>query len=307
MVARYDASMSMAWTASSHGVEWRLELERDVLLPGRLVGGKVTITVDRALDARGLQVALRGSEHWKHNVTTTDAQGHTSTHVETERNVLVHEPVAVSGELHLGAGETRSWDVQLPVPPLGPATLEADVAGLDWAVVANLDVPGGMDPVLEGAVRVVQPVALLRSGAVTLGEFALYDSADVVGEGITGSIAMAPLPVCSGAPFTAKVTLHAGIPRKLQEIRAELRVHVKATVSDGLEEDIVAWSGSIPTTELAGDREIELSGSLADAALPSVELPHGRASATLHVILATAWSPDPHLVRDVAVATTLEL
>lgn len=307
MVARYDASMSMAWTASSHGVEWRLELERAVLLPGRLVDGKVTVKAERALDARGLQVALRGTEHWKHNVTTTDGQGNTSTHVETERKDLVHEPVAVSGELHLGAGEIRSWDVQLPVPPLGPATLEADVAGLDWVAVATIDVPGGMDPTIEVPVRVAQPVALLRSGAVTLGEFALYDSADVVGDGISGTIALSPLPVCSGEPFKAAVTLRAGLARRLQEIRAELRVHVKATVSEGLEQDIVAWSDRVATTELAGDRTFELAGTLASSALPSIELPHGRATASFHLILATAWAPDPHLVRDVAIATTLEL
>ncbi len=307
MVARYDASVSMVWTASSHGVSWRLELEGDALLPGRLVGGKVTVTAERGLDARGLQVALRATEHWKHNVTTTDAQGHTSTRVATERKDLVHEPVAVSGELHLGPGEARSWDVQLPVPPLGPATLEADVAGLDWVAVASIDVPGGMDPSIEVPVRVVQPVALLRSGAVTMGEFALYDAADVVGDGVTGTIRIAPLPLCAGAPFTAKVTLHSGTPRKLQEIRAELRVHVKATVSQGLEQDIVAWSGGIAATDLSGDSEFELSGTLPTVALPSIELSHGRADATFRVILATAWAPDPHLVRDVAIASTLEL
>lgn len=47
--------------------------------------------------------------------------------------------------------------------------------------------------------------------------------------------------------------------------------------------------------------------TLPDVALPTIELPHGATAAALHVILATAWAPDPHLVRDIAIATTAEL
>ena len=301
------ASMPAVWTDTSHGIAWRLELERDVLIPGRLVGGKVSVTADGDVDGRGLTVALVAREHWKHRVTTTDGQGHTSTRVAEERVELTREPVAVASELHLGPGEARSWDFQLPVPPLGPASLEADVAGLDWVVEARIDRPGGMDPVIERPVRVVQPVALLRSGAVPLEQFALFDFADVVADGVTGTIAISPMPLCSGAPFTAKVVLHAGMDRSLQEIRAELRVRVTATVSSGLAEDVIAWDGRFATTELSGDRTIDLAGTLDARALPSIELPHGRAAATFHVILAVAWNPDVHLVRDVAIATTLDL
>ena len=48
----------------------------------------------------------------------------------------------------------------------------------------------------------------------------------------------------------------------------------------------------------------------ADAAgawLPSIDLPHGRARGVFHVILARAWAPDIHYVRDVALATTSAL
>jgi hypothetical protein len=299
--------MAATWTASSHGIAWRLELERDTLLPGRLVGGRITATADDAFEARRLLVALRAEEHWKYEVTTTDAQGHTSTRVETARNQLVNEPVAVADSVVLTAGESRSWDIELPVPPLGPATLEANVAGLDWTVAANMDVPGGLDPVIEGPVRVVQPVALLRAGVVPLEAFALYGPADVAADGVTGTITLAPVPLCAGEAFTATVALQAGESRQLQEIRAELRVHVKAAVPTGLAEDIVAWSSIIPATELAGDRTIQLQGTLDPRLLPSIELPHGRAAATFHLILAVAWARDTHLIRDVAIATTHEL
>lgn len=298
--------MPVVWNDSSHGVDWRLELERDALLPGRLVPGKLDLTSHGTLDARGLVVALRAVEHWKHEVTTTDAQGHTSTRVEEEHRDLVREPVQVEGVVHLGPGQHRSWTFELPIPPLGPATLEADVAGLDWTVEAKLDVPGGLDSSIERAVRVLQPVALLRSGAVPLGEFALYGPADVAADGITGAVLIEPVPLASGEPFTASVTLHAGGSRRLQELRAEIRVRVEATVSSGLDETITAWSETLPIMELSGDQTISLTGLLSRQALPSIELPHGRAAATFHLVLATAWAPDPHLVRDVAIATTLE-
>jgi len=299
--------MGGEWTGSSHGVEWQLELERTALIPGRLVAGRVTVTADNEVDARGLIVALRGEEHWQHRVTTRDAQGHVSTHVETERRDLVHEPVQVEDTVHLAPGESRTWTFELPVPPLGPATLEAEVAGLDWTVEAKLDVPGGFDSLIEGSVRVVQPVALLRSGAVPVGEFALFPSADAADGEVTGAVALDPVPLCAGEPFTGCVTLHVPGTRRLQQLRAEIRVAVKATVSEGLEETIVAWSGVLPGTELSGDQSITFSGRLDERALPTIELPHSRASATFHVILATAWAADPHLVRDVAIATTLEL
>ncbi|HEX9551536.1 MAG TPA: sporulation protein [Candidatus Limnocylindrales bacterium] len=299
--------MSAVWTGSSHGVDWRLELERDELLPGRLVGGRIDVTSHGAFGARVLVVALRAEEHWKHEVTTTDAQGHTSTHVETERRTLVTEPVEVAPGVHLRPGETRGWTFELPVPPLGPATLEADVAGVDWTVEAKLERPGEFDSTIEAPVRVVQPVALLRSGAVPVGQFALYESADVARDSVTGTVSLDPVPLCAGAPFGASIALHAGGSRRLQEVRAEILVNVEATVASGLDETIVAWSGSLPILELAGDRSLSLTGTLSGQALPTIELPHGRASATFHVILAQAWAADTHLVRDVAIATTLEL
>lgn len=299
--------MTAAWTHSSHGVDWRLELERDALLPGRLVPGRLEVSCSGTIDARALIVALRAEEHWKYEVTTTDSEGRTSTHVETSRQTVLTEPVQLEGDVRLGPGDRRAWTFELPVPPMGPATLEADVAGVDWTVEAKLDVPGGLDSGIVADVRVLQPVALLRAGAVPVGQFALFDAADVDADGVTGTITIDPIPLCAGAPFSAVVVLRAGGARRLQELRAEVRLAVEATVPSGLKESITAWSGIAPVTELGGDRTITFSGTISPQALPSIELPHGRTAATFHLILATALAPDPHLVRDVAIATTLEL
>ena len=299
--------MTAVFRDSSHGVDWRLELDRDELLPGQLMPGKLSVVSHGTVDARGLIVALRAIEYWQYQETTTDANGHTSSHTETKRQELVFEPVQLAGDIHLGPGEMRDWTFELPVPPLGPATLEARVAGLSWTVLARFDVPGGFDSSIERPVRVLQPTALLRAGAVHVGEYAMYGAAEIGGDGVTGSVTVDPAPVCLGQPFHGTITLHSARARKLQEIRVEIRVRVKATVPSGLEEAITAWMGVIRADSLQSDRTIEIDGQLDGPSLPTIELPHSQTEATLHVILATAFAPDPHLIRDIAIATTQEL
>ncbi len=300
--------MTRSWEAESNGVAWRLELATDRLLPGRLVGGHITLATRRPVEARGLVVTLRGEEHWKYHVTTTDSQGHTHTETRTGRADLPRVPVLAAAPVHLTAGETRELDIQIPVPGLGPATLEADVAGASWTVEAKLDIEGGRDSSIEVPVRVLQPTALLRAGVVHVGEFALFEAADAQAGGVGGSIQVDPVPLVPGQPFRGRLTLRPTSTMRLQEIRMELRVKVESTVSGGFDETIVPWSAVVaPSMELASDQVIEIAGTVPDVALPTIELPHGRASAELHVILARAWARDPHLVRDLAIATTLEI
>ena len=300
--------MSPTWQQSSHGATWHVELDTDRLVPGRLTAGTITITADDEIDARGLVAALVAVEHWQHEETTTDGQGHTSSHTVTSTNELRREPVAVSGLLRLARGEMRTFPIQMPVPPLGPASLEATVAGLAWTFEAKLDQPGRLDSQIEVPVTVVQPVALLRAGVVPVGEFALYPEADAGRDDLTAAITLDPLPLCSGAAFHGSVILRTAAARTLQEIRAEIRVRVEATVSSGKDETITPWAAIlVPALEVQGERVIQFEGSLADTPLPTIELPHGKASAAFHLILATAWARDPHLVRDVTIATTLEL
>ena len=96
---------------------------------------------------------------------------------------------------------------------------------------------------------------------------------------------------------------------KLQEIRVEIRVKATSTVPSGLEEEITAWAGQVlGEAELpAGSRTIDLAGELPARDLPTIELPHGRTDATVHLILARAWKRDPHVVRDVAICSTTEI
>ena len=300
--------MTSQWTASSGGVDWTLQLASDRLLPGRLVDGHVTLAAHRAVEARGLVVTLRGEEHWKYHVTTTDSEGHSHTETRTGHQDQPRVPVLAVAPVPLAAGETRELDVQIPVPGLGPATLEADVAGVSWTVEAKLDIEGGRDSSIEVPVRILQPTALLRAGVVHVGEFALFEAADAQAGGVAGSIRIDPVPLVPGQPFRGQLTLRPSAPMRLQEIRMELRVKVESTVSGGFDQTIVPWSAVVAQAmELASDQVIEIAGTVPDVALPTIELPHGRAAAELHVILARAWARDPHLVRDLAIATTLEI
>jgi hypothetical protein len=183
------------------------------------------------------------------------------------------------------------------------------VTGLKWELEVKLDVPGGMDSAIVVPIRVLQPTALLRAGVVRVAQFALFEAADGATDGAKGTLELDPVPLCVGAPFTGRLTIETDAPLKLQELRVEVRVKGKATVSSGLEEEVTAWTGRlVGEGELpAGSRLIEFAGEMPPFDLPTIELPHGRTDATVHVILARPWARDPHVVRDVAICSTTEI
>jgi hypothetical protein len=296
-------------TTESHGATWTLDLERDDLLPGRIAKGRLRLDVRDDFEVRGLVAALVATERWQHQETYRDANGNTSTRTVTTTNELLREPVMVLGPTALRNGESRELDLEVPVPPLGPASLDATVASLSWELIAKLDVPGGFDSSISVPVRVLQPTALLRAGVVRVGEFALYPSADSETGGARASLGLDPMPLCVGARFHGRLTLETDAPMKLQEIRLELRVRVKATVSNGLDETITLWTGSLTGEgELAaGTHPFEFDGTVPLRDLPTIELPHGRADAEFHVILARPMARDPHVVRDVSICSTTEI
>ena len=131
------------WTADSHGVAWQLELERDRLLPGRLVAGRVTVTAhgdDRRPAARRQPrrrrgVAARGDDR-------PTARATRAPRPSRRPPICRASPSSCRVRSISRRGETRTWPVSLPVPPLGPASVEATVLRVTWAVEAKLDRPG---------------------------------------------------------------------------------------------------------------------------------------------------------------------
>src|SRR3989442_4296414 len=114
------------------------------------------------------------------------------------------------------------------------------------------------------------------------------------------------MPLVSGTAFWGRVVVHVPGRIRVRGVRAELRVLVEATVPQGESQTITLWAGLLDTAgptgseDLAGDRTFDVSGTLPATALPSIELPHGKTSATFHVILDRPMAVDTHLSRDVA-------
>jgi hypothetical protein len=299
------ARMTVAATNHAGSYDITLELDTDRLLPGRLVAGQLRIATRNGGQIRGARVTLVGTETWRYDSTSMDAEGRTHTETHTGSQDLPHVPIELCGPTGLAAGETRDLPFQLPVPELGPATFQGTELAVEWTLEANLDVPG-FDPGIAMPVVVLQPTALLRAGVVTVAEFALYPAAEGEADGIRGSIWLDPSPLCVGAPFKGRLDLEMGAPRKVQEVRLELRVHDKATVSGGREETITMWVGRLAGEGEfgGGSKSFSFSSDLPEQWLPTIETPHGRADAQFHVIIATAWARDPHLIRDVGLCST---
>ena len=297
----------MQLTGSDAGVDFELSMDRRELLPGQLATGTVRLTFRHATEFRGIVASLTATEQWQWRRTTQGANGQTTTQTVTERHELQRLPVMLEGPGSHGAGDVRDFRLELPIPPLGPATFEATVSRLTWRLEVKLDVPG-FDPSIETDIVVLQPTGLLKAGVIDVAEFALWPSADAASDGASASIALDPVPLCIGGHFGGRLSIVTGVT-KVQEVRLELRAKVEATVSSGLKEEITLWRGRVAGEgEIGGtDTAIPFEGVLAASWLPTIRLPHGRSDATFHVILAKAWAPDTHLVRDIAICSTTEL
>lgn len=110
------------------------------------------------------------------------------------------------GATSLAAGASIDTPFQVPVPSLGPPSLDATEVRVAWELRANLDVPG-FDPSLALPVRVLQPISLLRAGVIDVAQFALFDEAGVGTDGLAGLLRLDPVPLCVGAPFRGTLTM----------------------------------------------------------------------------------------------------
>ena len=294
-------------TGSDGGVDFEVHLDRSMLLPSQLAAGSVRLTFRSGVTFRSIVASLIATEQWQWERTDRDASGRTTTRTVTERHELQRLPVVLEAAGSHAAGDVREFPLELPVPPLGPATFEGTVSRLTWQLEVKLDVPG-FDPSIAVDVVVVQPTALLMAGVVDVAQFALWPSADVESGGARASIALDPVPLCLGAPFSGLLSISTEA-LSLQEVRLELRTKVQATVASGLHEEITIWSSQVAGRGSFGGAAVAtaFSGELPARWLPTVRLPHGRADAQLHVILAKEFARDVHLVRDVAICSTTEL
>ncbi len=295
--------------ADSHGVDIELHLDRDDLLPNTAAQGSVTIVPRQTLQVRGIVAALVATEQWRYRETYADGQGHTQTRSVTKTEELLRLPVVLSGPVDMPSGMPQVHAFEVPVPPLGPASLEAEVSRLSWALEVKIDVGGGFDPSITVPVHVLQPTALLRAGVVHVGEFALYEAAESEAGEARATVQIEPMPICLGQAIDGTLTIETNGPVRVQEVRLELRVKVQATVHGGEQEELTVWVGRLAADGQFGgpSQSLPFRADIPPVWLPTIELPHGSAQAEFHVILAKARARDTHLVRDVAICTTTEV
>jgi hypothetical protein len=294
----------------AEGGEWSVRLDPEVLLPSRDAQLAVTFTPHKELNARAVRARLTGTERYRYRRSESTGGSGTRTveHTGTEEVGRLDAVLAGPGRLAVGQPVSREWTFH--VPDLGPASFEGEVLRCDWEITVSVDVPMALDPHLRVPVHVAQPTALLQAGVIDAGAYALFEEAPINVDAHPAQLKLEPVPVCIEQAFRGVVTLETPQPVPVQEVRLELRVHAKVTVSGGEEEEILVSRGHL---EADGDA---FGGPLASHAftadppglwVPTVDLPHGHARAVFHVILARAWARDVHYVRDVALCTTTEL
>ncbi len=295
------------------GGDWVVEVEPPVLLPSRSARVTVRHTPDGDRGSRGVVAALIGLETYRYRATETTAGSSgptTRTVIRTAHEELSRTEATLAGPMTFRRGQQVEWAFDLAVPDLGPATFEGNELRCDWTLEVKVDVPRGIDAGIKQPVRVAQPMALLRAGVIDLGQYPLFADAPANVDAFPAQIGFDPVPLCLGAPFRGRLSLETRQPIEIQELRLELRVDVEVSVHGGLSEEIVIGVGRL---DAAGGRfggafeSHDFGGETSSAWLPSVDLPHGRARARFHAILAQAWKRDIHYVRDVALSTTSDL
>jgi hypothetical protein len=293
---------------------WAIRIEPAVLLPGRQATATATYTPDHDHESRRVTITLRCVERYRYDrrepiVTGKGVSGvRTVTHTGVEE--LVRLEVEVAGPTRFKRSEAQTWNATFEVPGLGPASFEGEALRCDWTLEAKVDVAMSIDEGVQQAVAVAQPMALLRAGVLDTGMYGLFDEAPVNQDAHPAQVSLAPVPICLQAPFTGSFTVETAKPIEVQEVRLELSVQAEVTVPGGHREEITVWRGGLPAAEGAFGGNLTRHAFQADAPgawTPSVDLPHGRARGQFHVILALAWEPDIHYIRDVALATTSEL
>jgi hypothetical protein len=293
---------------------WQISLDPPVLLPGNRVTARLTYTPPRDHEARGVAVVLRCVESYRYDKTETrtgpNGQVTSRRVTRTGHEELHRSEVALAGPTRFVAGQAQSWEAEFEVPGLGPASFHGEVLRCDWTLEAKVDIRMAADQRLEQTVHVAQPMALLRAGVVSAGQYGLFEEAPANVDAFPAQIRLEPVPICLLEPYAGTFTIETQQPVEVQEVRLELRVKVEVTVSGGHSEEILVGVGRLDVTDEPFGGAFDRHGFHADAPgawLPSIDLPHGRARGEFHVILARRMARDIHYVRDVALATTAEL
>ena len=260
--------------------------------PGRTAGSPLAARHDVA--ARGLVVTLRGEEHWQ---VPRDDDRRPGPHPDRDPD-RPRRPAAGAGDRRRARSRSPParrgrFAFQLPVPPLGPATLDADRGrrrrgrsrrsstsrvAMDSSIEAPVrDPPADRAPACRrgarGRVRAVRGAPTPRPARSRPARSSSTRSRWCTGRAVHAGGWRSVRPVAHGPP--------GGSCRAAGEGRGRPS---PAAAS----ETLVPWSAVVAPADAASpaSRRSSSPAAVRDVALPTIELPHGRASAELHVILA---------------------
>jgi hypothetical protein len=216
---------------------WTVVLDPPVLLPGRTARVSLTYRPDHDHESRGVNAMLRCVERYRYSrtETRTAANGMVTSHrvTKTSQDELARIEVTLAGAGRFVGGQPETWQFELEVPALGPATFEGDVLRCDWTLEPKVDIPMRPDERITQPVRVAQPMALLRAGVVGTGQYGLFEEAPANVDHFPAQIRLEPVPICLTEPFSGSFTVETAELIEVQEVRLELRVKAEVTVHGG--------------------------------------------------------------------------
>jgi hypothetical protein len=214
--------------ARSDGLQGTVEITGPVRI-GEAINGKLSVTALKDINARSAMLRLVGAviTEQQRSDEDRDSNGNVVRRedwVEVQGKLFEELPFSQYGlPATLTKGQTFESDFQIPAPRLGPPSGHYGTGLIAWAIEAKWDVSMGGDERVASVVKVDQNIDYLRSGAVTLGEGALFDAYSKDG----ATIAVAPLP-----PFVAgqeiDVTVNWPNAGGGKSARLELQADIKA-------------------------------------------------------------------------------
>jgi len=219
---------------TSGGLSGSIEIKHPVRI-GDAIEGKLTLTALKDINARTAMLRLVGAvitEH-KESYEERDSQGNVTRSenwVQINGKLFDELPFADTPlPTALSNGQTFETTFTLPAPRLGPPSGHYGTAIIAWAVEARWDISMGGDERLAAVVKVDQNIDYLRSGAVTLGEGALFDA---YSQG-DATIAVTPIPpVVAGSAIDVTVNWPSAGGGKAARIELQADIEAPNGISD---------------------------------------------------------------------------
>jgi len=239
----------------SDGLNGAIEIKHPVRI-GEAIEGKIQLTALKDINARSAMLRLVGAviTENKESYEERDSQGNVTrseSWVEIKGKLFEELPFTDTPlPTALTSGQTFETTFTIPAPRLGPPSGHYGTALIAWAVEARWDISMGGDERLAAVVKVDQNIDYLRSGAVTLGEGALFD-AYTQGD---ATIAVVPIPpVVAGTEI--EVTVNWPSAGGGKSARIELQADIQAP--SGLS-DLVLFSAQLDPNAFHGGTTVRI-------------------------------------------------